>query len=146
MKKIVAFTCLAAVPLLGAGIASAGGDVGFNLTILPDMLDVGDPFSAQYDPCVDGDLVEFSILETSASTTATCADGEAVATLYAPDAPGDYTVVAASTMSNRAMGTISVTLPDTGPESATTIALVGGLVLAAGVGLAGVARLRRNSI
>ena len=70
MKKLVAFTCLAAAPLVGAGIAHAGSDGGFNLTILPDQLDVGDPgFSLQYDPCTEGDLVEFTILETNATTS-----------------------------------------------------------------------------
>ena len=44
------------------------------------------------------------------------------------------------------MGTIIVSQPSTGPESAMTIALIGGVVLAAGVGLAGVSRYRRNSI
>lgn len=147
MKKLVAFTCLVAAPLVGAGVASAGGDEGFNLTILPDQLDVGDPgFSLQYDPCVDGDLVEFTILETNASTTATCSEGVALASLDTPSQPGTYTVVASSTESNQAMGTIVVSQPSTGPESATTIALVGGIVLAAGVGLAGVARYRRRSI
>ena len=146
MKQLVAFTCLAAAPLVGAGIAHAGGDSGFNLTILPDMLDVGQGFSAQYDPCIDGELVEFTILETNASTTATCAGGMAVADMTAPDSPGTYNVVASSTMSNRAMGEILVSLPDTGPGNSGTIAFVGGIVLAAGVGLAGVSRFRRRSI
>ncbi len=82
MTKLVAFACVAAAPLVGAGIVHAGDDGGFNLTITPDQLDVGDDgFSAQYDPCTDGDLVEFTIVETNASTTATCSGGVAVASL-----------------------------------------------------------------
>ena len=147
MKKLVAFTCLVAAPLVGAGIAHAGSDGGFNLTILPNQLDVGDPgFSLQYDPCTEGDLVEFTILETNATTSSTCTDGAALASLDTPSQPGTYTVVASSNEDDEAMGTIVVSQPSTGPESAMTIALIGGVVLAAGVGLAGVSRYRRRSI
>ncbi len=147
MTKLVAFACVAAAPLVGAGIVHAGDDGGFNLTITPDQLDVGDGgFSAQYDPCTDGDLVEFTIVETNASTTATCSGGVAVASLDTPSQAGTYTVVASSDEDDEAMGTITVSLPSTGPESAMTFALIGGVVLAAGVGLAGVSRYHRSSI
>ncbi len=147
MKKLVAFACVAAAPLVGASIANAGDDGGFNLTIVPDQLDVGDPgFSVQYDPCTDGDLVEFTILETNATTTATCLQGAAVSSLRNPNMPGTYTVVASSNEDDEAMGSLVVNQPNTGPASAMTIAVVGGIVLAAGVGLAGVSRYRRRSI
>ena len=75
--------------------------------------------------------------KSPAPTTATCFQGSAVSSLRNPNLPGTYTVVAATTMSDQAMGMLVVNLPSTGPESATTIALIGGVALAAGLAMAG---------
>lgn len=145
MKKVVAFTCLLAAPLAVAGVAGAGGDPGV-LTLFPDTVDVSGSFEAEFDGCAPGDLVEFNIEDVDAGTATCDASGTALASLTAPSSPGTYEVLAGSTESNGATANLLVQMPSTGPESATTIALIGGAVLAVGVGLAGAARLRRRSI
>ena len=137
MKKLVAFTCLLAAPLAVGGVAGAGQ--GSMLSLSPETVAVSQAFTATYSGCAEGDNVQFSI-DGIAAGGATCDGGMAVANMTAPSQPGTYEIEAGS-----ATAYLGVEMPMAGLESASTIALVGGAVLAAGVGLVSVGRFRRSS-
>jgi LPXTG-motif cell wall-anchored protein len=157
LKKLATFVFVAAVPLATAGVVLAGDDSGNTLVLDPNTVHVGGTFEATWDGCIvpsdpsDPQLVEFTILleDGNGDTKSVPCLGDSMdvsTTLTAPSQPGTYQVVAASTESDGAMADLHVQMPATGPESASTVALVAGALLAGGVGLAGLARLRRRSI
>ena len=138
MKKLLAFTCLLAAPLAVGGVAGAGQGSGM-LSLSPQTVAVSQAFTATYSGCAEGDNVQFSI-DGIAAGGATCDGGMAVANMTAPSQPGTYEIEAGS-----ATADLGVEMPMAGLESAATIALVGGAVLAAGVSLVSVGRFRRSS-
>jgi LPXTG-motif cell wall-anchored protein len=152
MKKLAAALVVAVALITGtAGIAAAYPPGVASLVLSPATVAPGGTFTATLNGCATGEIATFSV--GSSTATDTCAS-PGVATLTAPTAPGTYTVSAVSP-SARATATLTVAapaaagggsaaLPSTGSDSAP-IAQIALIVLAAGLGLAGVAWFRRRS-
>ena len=113
----------------------------------------GEEFDATLRGCTPGETVQFSV--EGSSTTATCDDnGEATGTLTAPMTPGTYEVSGVGVDSGvSASSTITVVgaddgedgvLPATGSSTSGPLQ-VGGVLLVAGLGMLGVAKLRRRA-
>lgn len=103
--------------------------------------------------CTDVEPVTFRV-DGGAQTNVACRpDGLAIATLEAPQTPGQYDVqafrediIASATLDVQAgLGGVEEPLPDTGPEHALALTALGGGLFAAGVVLIWAARSRRPS-
>lgn len=159
-------TVTAACGLGVSAAASAYPPGGPTLTLSATTVAPGASFSVVFDGCTLGETVSVSI-EGGDSDSATCAGpagasrwisqepgGTATVTLTAPTAPGTYTVTGTTSESGlTATATLTVAaaapappgqLPTTGSASSVPMAQIAAGVLAAGIGLAGVAMYRRR--
>jgi hypothetical protein len=141
---------LAVAPVLGIGAAAvAQYPPEVVLLVNPSTVSVGAHFTATFEGCTTGEVVNFSLV--SDADSATCAAGVASVTLTAPDAAGTYTVTA-SASGGTATATLRVVDPDdvdaeipqAGSDS-LPIVRIGGAVLVAGLALVSVAWYRRRS-
>ena len=142
--------------LAGAGGASASGGVEYPpsapvLLLSDSTVAVGEQFDATLQGCAPGESVELSVDGSSTTASGSSATG----TLTAPTTAGSYEVTGVCQDSGlSASATLTVVaadgdddefeLPATG-SSTTPMLQAGGILLVAGLGMLGAARLRRRA-
>lgn len=169
MKKLaLALTAAAAVVLGSAGVADASAypPGGQNVTVLDNTVGLGEPVTVTA-ACTLGETVTFTLVDQTATATcevapvagASVAAGQATGTVNAPTTAGTVTGSVTGSISG-ALGSFTVTvsaattpttpttptggLPATGSDGTQTMTMVAGGILLAGLGMFGVATVRRR--
>lgn len=165
MKKFALALMASAAAIFGMGmVANAYPPGGQSITISDDTPPAGSTFTVTA-ACTAGEDVTFTLggstdTESCSATTAgftlfaTPAAGSATGTLTAPTTAGTFTGTASGTISGD-LGTFAVTvaaqtaptdsLPATGSDGVGTTTWIAAGLLLAGLGLFGVASMRRRS-
>ena len=154
MKKLIlALTAVAAILFgFGAPASAQYGTVDGTATVSPGSTTPGGTVTVTFSGCAPGETVTFTF--QGVTVTATCsAVGNATATFTAPTTPGSYTGNAVGVTSGVSAAFVVVVqapvtppggLPATGSGGINGTVGIGVGLFAIGLGLFGVAQLRRR--